>query len=150
MNQTIFVLGDSVAAPRTDEELPMAGWGQKIKDLVVGPIEVANYARSAMTSRKYFTERFPAMLNRMRRGDVVLIGFGTVDRVIQDGTRYVPVPEYKELLRLFARHIHEEGEYRSWSPPAPATRSPPPARCSTPWGSTRAPCRRSPPNSAYR
>ncbi|SNS14027.1 GDSL-type esterase/lipase family protein [Actinacidiphila glaucinigra] len=109
MNQTIFVLGDSVAAPRTDEELPMAGWGQKIKDLVVGPIEVANYARSAMTSRKYFTERFPAMLNRMRRGDVVLIGFGTVDRVIQDGTRYVPVPEYKELLRLFTRHIHEEG-----------------------------------------
>ena len=50
MNRTIFVLGDSVPAPRTDEEAPMAGWGQKIQELLVGPIEVANYARSAMTT----------------------------------------------------------------------------------------------------
>ncbi|WP_216586474.1 GDSL-type esterase/lipase family protein [Streptomyces brasiliscabiei] len=109
MNRTIFVLGDSVPAPRTDEEAPMAGWGQKIEELLPGPVEVANYARSAMTSRKYFTERFPAMLNRMKRGDIVLIGFGYVDRMIHDGTRYVPVPEYKELLRLFVTHVHREG-----------------------------------------
>ncbi|MER6154629.1 GDSL-type esterase/lipase family protein [Streptomyces sp. NPDC001868] len=109
MNRTIFVLGDSVPAPRTDEEAPMAGWGQKIEELLLGPIEVANYARSAMTSRKYFTERFPAMLNRMKRGDIVLIGFGCVDHMIHNGTRYVPVPEYKELLRLFVTYVHQEG-----------------------------------------
>ncbi|KAB1141620.1 hypothetical protein F7R91_31875 [Streptomyces luteolifulvus] len=109
MNRTIFVLGDSVPAPRTDEEAPMAGWGQKIEDLLVGPVEVANYARSAMTARKYFTERFPAMLNRMKRGDIVLIGFGCVDHMIHNGMRYVPVPEYRELLRLFVTYVHQEG-----------------------------------------
>ncbi|MFF3634925.1 GDSL-type esterase/lipase family protein [Streptomyces sp. NPDC002250] len=109
MNRTIFVLGDSVPAPRTEDEAPMAGWGQKLDDLLVGPIEVANYARSAMTTRKYFTERFPAMLNRMKRGDIVLIGFGCVDHMIHNGTRYVPLPEYRELLRLFAAYVHQEG-----------------------------------------
>ncbi|MFG3246392.1 GDSL-type esterase/lipase family protein [Streptomyces sp. NPDC048187] len=109
MNRTIFVLGDSVPAPRTDQEAPMAGWGQKIEDLLVGPVGVANYARSAMTTRKYFTERLPAMLNRMRRGDVVLIGFGCVDHMIHNGTRYVPIPEYQEFLRLFVHYVHTEG-----------------------------------------
>ncbi|WP_372453346.1 GDSL-type esterase/lipase family protein [Actinospica acidiphila] len=87
----------------------MAGWGQKIEDFLSGPVTVANYARSAMTTRKYFTERFPAMLNRMKRGDIVLIGFGGVDHMISNGMRHVPVPEYQELLRLFARYIHAEG-----------------------------------------
>ncbi|MFF2505753.1 GDSL-type esterase/lipase family protein [Streptomyces sp. NPDC058067] len=109
MNRTLFVLGGSVPAPRTEDEAPMAGWGQKIQELLVGPIEVANYARSAMTTRKYFTERLPALLNRMSRGDIVLIGFGCVDHMIHNGTRYVPVPEYQELLRLFATYVHEQG-----------------------------------------
>ncbi|MEU6843307.1 GDSL-type esterase/lipase family protein [Streptomyces sp. NPDC046716] len=109
MKRTVFVLGDSVPAPRTDAEAPMAGWGQKIGELLASHFDVANYARSAMTTRKYFTERFPAMLNRMQRGDVVLIGFGYVDHMIHNGTRYVPVPEYQELLRLFVTYIHGEG-----------------------------------------
>lgn len=109
MSRTIFVLGDSVPAPRTEDESPMAGWGQKIEELLVGPLEVANYARSAMTTRKYFTERFPAMLNRMKRRDIVLIGFGYVDHMIHNGTRYVPIPEYQELLRLFVTYISQEG-----------------------------------------
>ncbi|MEV7105201.1 GDSL-type esterase/lipase family protein [Streptomyces atroolivaceus] len=109
MNRTIFVLGDSVPAPRTDQEAPMAGWGQKIQELLVGPIEVANYARSAMTTRKYYTERFAGLLNRMNAGDVVLIGFGGVDHMIHNGMRYVPVPEYQELLGLFTDYIRSEG-----------------------------------------
>lgn len=109
MKRMIFVLGDSVPAPRTDEEAPMAGWGQKIQELLVAPIEVANYARSAMTTRKYYTERFAGMLNRMSPGDVVLIGFGGVDHMIHNGMRYVPVPEYKELLALYVDYIQSEG-----------------------------------------
>ncbi|WP_431788888.1 hypothetical protein HLK56_27275 [Streptomyces sp. G9] len=109
MNRTIFVLGDSVPAPRTEEEAPMAGWGQKIQELLVGPIEVANYARSAMTTRKYYTERFAGLLNRMRPGDIVLLGFGGVDHMIHNGMRYVPVPEYQELLALFTDYIRSEG-----------------------------------------
>jgi hypothetical protein len=87
----------------------MAGWGQKIQELLVAPIEVANYARSAMTTRKYYTERFAGMLNRMNAGDIVLIGFGGVDHMIHNGMRYVPIPEYKELLSLFADYILSEG-----------------------------------------
>ncbi len=90
----------------------MAGWGQKIQELLVGPIEVANYARSAMTTRKYYTERFAGLLNRMRPGDIVLLGFGGVDHMIHNGMRYVPVPEYQELLALFTDYIRSEGEYR--------------------------------------
>ncbi|MFG2591896.1 GDSL-type esterase/lipase family protein [Streptomyces sp. NPDC048438] len=109
MNRTIFVLGDSVPAPRTDDEAPMAGWGQKIQELLVGPLEVANYARSAMTTRKYYTERFAGLLNRMSPGDIVLLGFGGVDHMIHNGMRYVPVPEYQELLGLFTDYIRSEG-----------------------------------------
>jgi len=87
----------------------MAGWGQKIEELLVGHYEVANYARSEMTTRKYFTERLPGLLNRVQPGDIVLLGFGCVDHMIHNGMRYVPLPEYEELLRLFVAYIQGAG-----------------------------------------
>src|SRR3954454_23524271 len=95
----------------------MGACGQKIEELLAGTVEVTNDARSAMTTRKYFTERFPAMLNRMKRGDVVLIGFGRVDHMIHNGTRHVPIPEYRELLSLFVPYVHQEGRVPVLVPP---------------------------------
>lgn len=102
---TLYVLGDSVAAPRAPHEEPMHGWGDYLSEHLDSDLTVHNFARSEMTTRKYFTERFAQLLNRIRPNDVVLIQLGTVDAMIHDATRYVPVPEYREWLSLFAEYL---------------------------------------------
>lgn len=105
----IFVIGDSVAAPRSESEEPMHGWGSYIGEFVGSDYEIFNFARSEMTTRKYFTERFHLLLERLEPNDIVLIGLGTVDAMIHDATRFVPVPEFEMWLKSFVYYIVEAG-----------------------------------------
>ena len=102
----LFVIGDSVAAPRQESEQPMNGWGSHLSDFIGRDVEVLNFARSEMTTRKYFTERFQLLLERLASDDVVLIGLGSVDSMIHDATRFVPVPEFRTWLNSFVQYIN--------------------------------------------
>lgn len=103
--RNVFVIGDSIAAPRGISEEPMHGWASYLSDFLTDEYEVLNFARSEMTSRKYFTERFHLLLERLMPGDIVLIALGTVDAMIHDASRFVPVPEFKMWLHSFIRYI---------------------------------------------
>ncbi|MFF9497573.1 GDSL-type esterase/lipase family protein [Streptomyces flaveolus] len=105
----ICVIGNSVAASRTEEEAPLAGWGQYLEEFLGAGCDVRNYARDAMTLRGYYTERFAALLTLVGPGDLVLIAFGHVEQRINQLNRYHGPREFKEYLRLYAEAIRAEG-----------------------------------------
>ncbi|WP_210637673.1 hypothetical protein [Streptomyces sp. GESEQ-13] len=105
----ICVIGNSVAAPRTAEEAPLAGWGQYLGGFLGAGYEVRNYARDAMTLRRYFTGRFATLLTALAPGDMVFLAFGNVEQRINQLNRHHGPREYKEYLRLYAEAIRGEG-----------------------------------------
>ncbi|UYQ65123.1 hypothetical protein [Streptomyces peucetius] len=105
----ICIVGNSVAASRTPEEAPLAGWGQFLGEFLTPYHEVRNYARDAMTARTYFTDRFATLLNMLEPGDLVLLGFGAVEQRIDNPARYHGPREFKEFLYLYIEGIRAEG-----------------------------------------
>ncbi|MEU9402686.1 GDSL-type esterase/lipase family protein [Streptomyces sp. NPDC048242] len=105
----ICIIGNSVAAPRSEEEAPLAGWGQYLGEFLGEGYEVRNYARDAMTLRGYFTERLTALLSLVGPGDLVLIAFGSVEQRINQLNRHHGPREYMEYMRLYVEAIRGEG-----------------------------------------
>ncbi|MFE7231785.1 GDSL-type esterase/lipase family protein [Streptomyces sp. NPDC002405] len=105
----ICIIGNSVAASRTAEEAPLAGWGQYLGEFLTEHYEVRNYARDAMTLRGYFTERFATLLSVLNPGDLVLMAFGNVEQRINQLNRHHGPREYKEYLRLYTDAVRGEG-----------------------------------------
>ncbi|MFD8823853.1 GDSL-type esterase/lipase family protein [Streptomyces sp. NPDC059605] len=105
----ICVIGNSVAASRTEAEAPLAGWGQYLEEFLGADCDVRNYARDAMTLRDYYTGRFAALLTLVGPGDLVLIAFGHVEQRINQLNRYHGPREYKEYLRLYVEALRAEG-----------------------------------------
>ncbi|MEV6014413.1 GDSL-type esterase/lipase family protein [Streptomyces sp. f51] len=105
----ICILGNSVAAPRTDKEAPLAGWGQYLGEFLGEGHEVRNYARDAMTLRGYFGKRLTTLLNLLSPGDLVLIAFGHDEQRVNQLNRYHAPREYQEYLRLYVDAIESAG-----------------------------------------
>ncbi|MEU1437465.1 hypothetical protein ABZ438_25885 [Streptomyces sp. NPDC005786] len=105
----ICVIGNSVAASRTEREAPLAGWGQYLKEFLGPDCDVRNYARDAMTLRGYYTQRFATLLTLVGHGDLVLIAFGNVEQRINQLNRYHGPREFKEYLRLYVEALRAEG-----------------------------------------
>lgn len=105
----ICILGNSVAAPRSEEEAPLAGWGQYLGEFLGEGYTVRNYARDAMTLRGYFGKRLTTLLNLLGPGDLVLIAFGHDEQRVNQLNRYHAPREYQEYLRLYVEAIQAEG-----------------------------------------
>lgn len=105
----ICIIGNSVAASRTEEEAPLAGWGQYLGEFLGEGHEVRNYARDAMTLRGYFTERLATLLTVLAPGDLVLIAFGNVEQRVNQLSRFHGPREFKEYLRLYVEAVRAEG-----------------------------------------
>jgi lysophospholipase L1-like esterase len=105
----LCIIGNSVAAPRTDKEGPFAGWGQFLGEYLSPYCEVRNYARDAMTARGYYTERFVSLLNLLQHGDVVAVDFGGVEQRIDKPGLYHSLRELREFLYLYLEGIRNEG-----------------------------------------
>ncbi|MFF9339969.1 MULTISPECIES: GDSL-type esterase/lipase family protein [unclassified Streptomyces] len=105
----ICIIGNSVAASRTEKEAPFAGWGQFLKEYVGIYHDVRNYARDAMTARAYYTERFLTLLNLLEPDDIVLVDFGGVEQRIDKPGLYHTHRELREYLHLYVDGIRGEG-----------------------------------------
>lgn len=105
----VCVVGNSVAASRSANEAPLAGWGQFLQQFLTPYHEVRNYARDAMTARGYFTERFVSLLNLLEPHDLVLFNFGLVEQRVDNPQRYHGPREFKEFLRLYVQGVRGEG-----------------------------------------
>lgn len=79
---TIWIVGDSTVSSFTDSYYyPRYGWGTKISEyLTEGSFDVQNLALSGRSSKSYLVEpEYQTLINGMKSGDYLLIGFGHND-----------------------------------------------------------------------
>ncbi|MBR2886378.1 MAG: hypothetical protein IKB93_16565 [Clostridia bacterium] len=85
----IFVIGDSMAASYPEaKKYPKTGWGQVLGNYFTDEVEIVNCADAGESSRSFYYEFWPAVLEQMGKGDYLLFTFGandtTADQVSKD------------------------------------------------------------------
>jgi lysophospholipase L1-like esterase len=88
---TIFLAGDSTVASYPENEAPMAGWGQAIKEFFSNEVVVHNHAKCGASSNSFIDEgRLEAILEYIRPNDYLFIQFGHNDQK-EFGTEPIPL-----------------------------------------------------------
>lgn len=108
---TLFLVGDSTMADKTELTIsPEVGWGQVFPTFLNDKIEVQNHAMNGRSTKSFRTEgRWQAVLDRMQKGDIVIVEFGHNDQKITDPVRYASVPDYMQNLRNMVTEAREKG-----------------------------------------
>ncbi|MED4408562.1 rhamnogalacturonan acetylesterase [Bacillus licheniformis] len=109
-NTTVFLAGDSTVSDYEPGYAPMAGWGQFLGGYFSDEIVIDNQAKRARSAKSFVDERSLAtILNRMKRGDYLLIQFGINDAG-QDPARHTdPYTTFQEYLRTYINKAREKG-----------------------------------------
>lgn len=102
----LFLVGDSTMADQPEHKYPEHGWGQVLPEFLKPEVQVQNHAMNGRSTKSFRDEgRWQAVLDQLRTGDLVVIGFGHNDQKIEDPTRYAePWAAYRSNL---ARYIDE-------------------------------------------
>ncbi|WP_277212214.1 rhamnogalacturonan acetylesterase [Isoptericola croceus] len=110
-HRTIFVAGDSTAAPKGAARAPETGWGMALPFYLADRIAVANHARNGRSSKNFVDEgRLDTILAELRAGDVLLVQFGHNDQKTDDPVRHTePWSTYQEYLTRYLDGARERG-----------------------------------------
>lgn len=109
---TLFMVGDSTMADKEKlAESPERGWGQLFPSyLDADKVVVANYARNGRSTHSFIAEgRWDMVLDRLERGDIVIIQFGHNDTKRSDPNRYASISEYRTNLIKMVKDVKAEG-----------------------------------------
>jgi lysophospholipase L1-like esterase len=108
---TLFMVGDSTMADKTELDIsPEVGWGQVFPTFLNDKIVVQNHAMNGRSTKSFQVEgRWQVVLDRMSKGDIVILEFGHNDQKITDPVRYAWVPDYMENLRKMTREAQAKG-----------------------------------------
>ncbi len=106
----LFLIGGSTMATFPPER-PVVGWGQMLPDYFRAPDIVQNRARSGRSSKSFIDQGlWAATLAEMRKGDYLIVCFGTNDAKESDPARYAaPRGEFRRNLERFIRESHAKG-----------------------------------------
>ena len=108
---TLFMVGDSTMADKTELDIsPEVGWGQVFPTFLNDKIVVQNHAMNGRSTKSFQVEgRWQVVLDRISKGDIVILEFGHNDQKITDLVRYASVPDYMENLRKMTREAQAKG-----------------------------------------
>lgn len=101
--RTIFLAGDSTAAPKHLDAAPEAGWGMALPWHLAPHLRLENHARNGRSTRSFVDQgRLAALLERIRPGDLLLTQFGHNDGKASDPERATePWTSYQEHLEMY-------------------------------------------------
>ncbi len=110
---TLFMVGDSTMADKEELDIsPERGWGQLFPTYLTGNIVVENHARNGRSTKSFIAQgRWEEVMNRVKRGDIVLIQFGHNDAKQSDPERYASISDYEDnLMKMIGeaqkKHAH--------------------------------------------
>ena len=108
---TLFMVGDSTMADKTELDIsPEVGWGQVFPSFLNDKIVVQNHAMNGRSTKSFQTEgRWQAVLDRISKGDIVILEFGHNDQKAFDPVRFASLPDYMENLRKMTREAQAKG-----------------------------------------
>ena len=105
---TVYIAGDSTVVDQDKE--PWAAWGQILPAFFNDRIAVANEAESGETIASFVGEhRFDKIFSTIRAGDYLMMQFAHNDQ--KPGRGFVPIPEYKDLLRRYIDMARKRGSH---------------------------------------
>ena len=104
---TVFIAGDSTAAPKLPEKRPETGWGEMLQQYFdAGKIKIDNRAMNGRSTRTFISEgRWQAIIDDLKRGDYVFIQFGHNDESKAKVDRYTPPEDFKKNLEKFVMEV---------------------------------------------
>lgn len=130
--RTIFIAGDSIAANVKAHYYPRTGWAgvfyqyfegsgsAEVKRLglsnsmatayVLPGITIENHASSSESTKSYMQKHyFSEMLARVKKGDIVLLGFGHNDSNAKKTKKYCSISTYKNNLSYMIQMCQKKG-----------------------------------------
>ncbi|MDG9705111.1 rhamnogalacturonan acetylesterase [Streptomyces sp. DH37] len=108
---TVYIAGDSTAAPKTATAAPEAGWGTALPAFLGHGWTVANHAVNGRSSKSFHDEgRLAPILEAIRPGDLLLVQFGHNDEKTGDPARGTdPYTTYQDYLRRYVDGARARG-----------------------------------------
>ncbi|MTE18495.1 rhamnogalacturonan acetylesterase [Streptomyces sp. TRM43335] len=108
---TVYIAGDSTAAPKTVGAAPEAGWGMALHAFLGHGWTVANHAVNGRSSKSFHDEgRLTPILEAIGPEDLLLVQFGHNDEKTEDPARGTdPHTTYREYLRRYIDGARERG-----------------------------------------
>ncbi len=105
---TVWIVGDSTVSGFADSYYyPRYGWGTQVEGYLDGSFNVENLALSGRSSKSFTTEpQYQTLLSGMKKGDVLLVGFGHNDEKPEVERYTNPNGSYKEE-GTFANSLYE-------------------------------------------
>lgn len=110
---TLFMCGDSTMADKTELDIsPERGWGQLFPSYLKGNIVVQNHAMNGRSTKSFIDEgRWQVVLDRMHKGDWVILQFGHNDSKISDPKRYASIEDYENNLIRMVEEAQDKGAF---------------------------------------
>lgn len=106
----IFLAGDSTMADKEKRAFPETGWGMVLPSYFNDNVLIENHARNGRSTRTFISEgRWDFMLQRVAKGDFVVIQFGHNDQSKQKQDRYTSPEDYKKNLERFVADVRGKG-----------------------------------------
>ncbi|MHA6249326.1 rhamnogalacturonan acetylesterase [Pontibacter sp. CAU 1760] len=109
---TLFLVGDSTMANKPYANgNPEKGWGQVFPLYLREGLKVENHAVNGRSTKSFRDEgRWDAVLEKLRKGDFVIIEFGHNDQKDQDPARYAaPETDYRQNLERYVAETRAKG-----------------------------------------
>ena len=108
---TVFIFGDSTAAPKKDFTRPETGWGEKFSGYLKAGYQLDNRAINGRSTKDAISRgEFSDALLSAKAGDIALIQYGHNDEKLEDesrGTR--PWLEFVDNLLYMADELKKKG-----------------------------------------
>lgn len=100
---------DSIAGDSVRDVWPERGWGMLLPEYLDEGIVIDNHAMNGRSTRSFIYEgRWNRLLEKVQRGDFVVIQFGHNDGSIEKTERYATPDEYRWNLQRFVDEVKEK------------------------------------------
>lgn len=109
---TIFLIGDSTLADKPYAKgNPEKGWGQVFPLYFQEDVKVENHAVNGRSTKSFRDEgRWDKVLQKLKKGDYVIIEFGHNDSKSEDPTRYAAAEtDYRKNLERYIAETRAKG-----------------------------------------
>lgn len=106
----VFIAGDSTAADKEEIAFPETGWGQVLPSYFNDKVIVENHARNGRSTRTFISEgRWDYLINRVSKGDYVVIQFGHNDQSKKKQDRYTTPEDFKKNFEKMVKDVRAKG-----------------------------------------
>lgn len=106
----IYLIGDSTMSVKETGAYPETGWGMPFVYFFDSTVSVENHAVNGRSTKSFMEEnRWKPIVDKLEKGDYVLIQFGHNDEVPSKVGRYTTPEEYQGNLRKYVRDTKSKG-----------------------------------------